>query len=59
MSKSEIYQKAMLAVVNSLSMSGEDKLEVLEFLVHEKKMAILVDEFEQNPINMSKESING
>ena len=39
MKKSEKYYKAMLAVVNSLILNAEDKLEILEMLVTEKVVA--------------------
>ena len=39
MKKSEKYHMAMLAVVNSVSLNAEDKLEVIEMLMTEKSVA--------------------
>lgn len=54
MKRSEIYHKAMLAVVNSPSMSGEDKLEVLDLLASEKRLAVFSEEMAEKTIDGSK-----
>ena len=39
MKKSEIYRKAMLVIVDSMKLSAEDKLEILEVLAENESTA--------------------
>lgn len=48
MKKSEAIRIAMVAVVNSPSMSGEMKMDVIEILMAEKNLAEMVEEYEAN-----------
>lgn len=43
MKKSEMFRKAQLAVVNSLTLTGEEKLEILSVLKSEENLAIFIE----------------
>lgn len=46
MKTSEIYKKAQIAVVNSLCLCAEDKLEILRELMDAEKLALFNEERE-------------
>ncbi len=53
MKKSEIYHLAQIAVINSPSISPENKIEVMRVLLDEEHLALFVEERE------AKEKENG
>lgn len=46
MKKSEVYKMAEVAVVNSLSISAQDKIEILRELIEQEDLALYREERE-------------
>lgn len=47
MKKSECFKKAQIAVVNSLVLTGEEKVEILGVLMEEEKISAFVEKEKQ------------
>lgn len=47
MKKSEIYHLAQIAVINTATIAPESKLEILDVLMGEEKLALCLEEHEE------------
>ena len=43
MKKSECFKKAQIAVVNSLVLTGEEKIEIIRVLMEEEKLSAFIE----------------
>lgn len=53
MKKSECFKKAQIAVVNTLTLTGEEKLEIVKTLIREEELALFVEHEQQEKGELS------